>query len=106
MNAIAWLCSTCPDAQVRDGKEAIGYATKACQLTSWEDPSYVDTLAAAHAEAGDFVAAVKTQQEAIGLLDQEDYGAGYRADYEARLKLYQEGKPFHEEPPDTPPGRP
>jgi hypothetical protein len=50
-------------------------------------------LAAAHAEAGDFDAAVKWQTKANAL-----YGAGEnREKGEARLKLYQERRPYREE---------
>ena len=33
----AWLWSTCPDAKYRDGKKAVASATRACELTDWND---------------------------------------------------------------------
>ena len=43
-NSLAWLLGTCPQAGFRDGKKAVEYATKACELSMWNDPSMVDTL--------------------------------------------------------------
>jgi tetratricopeptide (TPR) repeat protein len=66
-NNLAWILATGPDASVRDGAEAVHYATRACELTDWKDPGNLDTLAAAHAEAGDFESAVRVTQQAIEL---------------------------------------
>ena len=55
----------------------------------------LDTLAAAYAETGDFDAAVKWQTKANALFtDGKD-----KTDGEARLKLYQEKKPYRETTP-------
>ena len=91
-NNLAWLLATCPDAKFRDGKRAVELATKACELTKWKVALDIGTLAAAHAEAGDFEAAVQWQTKANGL-----YGAGKdREKGEARLKLYQQKKRYQQ----------
>ena len=54
--------------------------------------SYVDTLAAAYAEAGDFVSAVEWQKKAIDLLTEEEHPRQWR-DFESRLKLYESRQP-------------
>ena len=90
-NGKAWLLATCPDDEVRDGKLAVEHATKACELEAWSNAYYVDTLAAAYAESGDFKSAVKWQEEAIRL------GAGpYAEGFEERLQLFKDGQPFRE----------
>jgi tetratricopeptide (TPR) repeat protein len=78
----AWIWATCPAELLRDGKQAVESAMRGCELTDWKDPTYLDTLAAAYAEAGDFEAAVKTQSKAIELVK----------DFDARLKAYQDKK--------------
>lgn len=109
-NNKAWLLATCPDDAVRDGELAVEHATQACELTSWSNYAYVDTVAAAYAEAGDFESAVKWQEEAIRL------GSGaLTPDFQRRLKLFKAGKPYREgvppyqhmideQPADFPPG--
>jgi tetratricopeptide (TPR) repeat protein len=91
-NSRAVLLASCPDEKYRDGKKAVADATKACQLTDWKDVEALDTLAAAHAESGDFDKAVEYSQKAIDLAADDD-----KPDLESRLKLYQDKKPFHKE---------
>jgi tetratricopeptide (TPR) repeat protein len=91
-NNLAWVLATAPDAEVRDGKKAVEYATKACDLSKHRNPADLDTLAAAYAETGDFKAAVRWQERAIRMLPAEP--ATEVKDYRDRLKLYQDGKPY------------
>lgn len=65
LNSRAWLYATCPDASIRNGQFAIADARKACELGKWKYPGYIDTLAAAYAEAGDFDSAVRYEERAI-----------------------------------------
>jgi tetratricopeptide (TPR) repeat protein len=43
--ALRWLRATCPKDAFRDGEKAVEYAKKACQLSGWEDPRSLGTLA-------------------------------------------------------------
>jgi serine/threonine-protein kinase len=88
-NLLAWVWSTCPDPDVRNGSRARECATRACELSEWSEPGFLDTLAAAYAECGEFDEAMKWQEKAIenvGSLEQE-------SDYRSRLDLYQQRKP-------------
>jgi tetratricopeptide (TPR) repeat protein len=87
LNMFAWALATSPDDTFRDGKRAVEYASRACEVSSWEDADDIDTLAAAHAEVGDFPQAVRLQEQALalGLLDDEA---------RRRLDLYREGRPY------------
>jgi tetratricopeptide (TPR) repeat protein len=96
LNHLALLRAACPTAEFRDGTKATENATKACELTDWKKAHYVGTLAAAYAETGDFDSAVEWQRKAIDLLTEEE--EELRADFEERLKLYQSGKPYRENP--------
>lgn len=66
LNRRGWLRATCPDASIRNGRAAVDDAKKACNLTKWKEATKIDTLAAASAEAGDFDAAVRYEQQAMG----------------------------------------
>lgn len=90
-NNKAWLLATCPDESVRDGQLAVEHATKACELTDWDNYAYVDTIAAAYAEAGDFESAAKWQEKAIELA-----GMSVDHDFHRRLRLFKAGKAYRE----------
>jgi tetratricopeptide (TPR) repeat protein len=91
LNGLAWLQATSPDDAVRDGPEALKYATKACELTDWKYPEYLDTLAAACAENGDFGHAVGFQKKTLLIAPPTE-----KAEFEARLELYKNHKPYRE----------
>ncbi|HEY5913456.1 MAG TPA: hypothetical protein VJA21_22950 [Verrucomicrobiae bacterium] len=92
-NLLGWIKATCPDASIRDGREAIAAATKACELTRWKEGNWIDTLAAACAEAGDFKRAIKFEERALrtGQPAESDQ-KGMRE----RLALYHQARPFRE----------
>lgn len=93
-NLLAWLMATATDNKCRDGQLALTAARDACDLSWWKNGSYIDTLAAAYAESGDFAAAVRWQIKAIELLGDKEH-----PDYDAmqtRLELYRGGRPYRE----------
>ena len=94
LNGLAWMLCTAPDDKVRDGKRAVELAKKACELTENKAGGYLDTLAAAYAELGDFARAVEWQEKALkaGDLPVRDLAGA-----EKRLALYKAKKPFREE---------
>jgi serine/threonine protein kinase/tetratricopeptide (TPR) repeat protein len=106
MNDFAWFFATPPDPEVVDAPQAISYAEQAVAATSRTNPTYLDTLAASYAAAGQFTNAVAIEREAISILRHTDYlsqyskGAGIKRDQESkedyalRLRLYERGVPF------------
>ncbi len=90
-NAVAWTLATSSEKKWRDGREAVKEATIACSLSQWKDPSYINTLAAAFAESGDFPQAVRRAEEALKIAAPED-----KASYTAHLVSFRAGKPWRE----------
>jgi tetratricopeptide (TPR) repeat protein len=88
-NEIAWLLATAPDDKLRDGKQAVEHATRACAATAYADFELIDTLAAAHAECGDFDAAVQWAQKALDLAPAEK-----KSEIRGRLELYRAKQPY------------
>ncbi len=64
LNNLAWLLATCPEARVRNGQQAVQLAERVCQLTDYEQPQLICTLAAAYAETGRFEDAVAASGKA------------------------------------------
>lgn len=90
-NGLAWFLATTPSDKHRNGRLAVRSASRACALTDSKIPAYVDTLAAAHAESGDFARARITQLAAWGQCDKDE-----KDDYYSRYKLYLQSKPYRQ----------
>jgi Flp pilus assembly protein TadD len=67
LNNLAWILATDSHAEIRNGADAVKFASAACKLTQGQNPLMLGTLAAAYAEAGDFDQAVATAQQAHDL---------------------------------------
>jgi tetratricopeptide (TPR) repeat protein len=83
----AFLLSVCPAPKYRDGAKAVRYATKACELTKWQDALHLAALAAAYAESGEFDQAIQFQKQADETSKQPDA---------ARLALYEQHQPMRD----------
>jgi len=92
-NGLAWAMSTSPQAEVRDGKTALEMATRACELTDWNNPYHLSTLAAAYAETGQFQRAIEFHRKAMAL---PDFPAAKMDRARQRLELYEDGMPYRE----------
>jgi tetratricopeptide (TPR) repeat protein len=88
-NFYALILSTSSQAELRNGKVAIEAASKACELTGWNDPSHLDVLACAYAETGDFDSAVKYERQAISLSKDGSIGELNR-----RFEMFQNRQAF------------
>jgi tetratricopeptide (TPR) repeat protein len=65
LNNLAWILATQKDPRWRDGAEAVRLAQHAVVLTGNGNPSTLDTLSAAYAEAGQFDEAITAAQTAV-----------------------------------------
>jgi tetratricopeptide (TPR) repeat protein len=87
----AWLMATCRDERYRNTELALDAAQKAIEIDGADDFRYLDTLAAAYANAGQFEQAVETEEKAIELAPDDVVEK-----YAARLALYKEGRPYRD----------
>lgn len=88
----AWLMSTAPDDRIRHGQYALDAAQKAIELDG-ESYRYLDTLAAAYANAGRYADAREAEQKAIEAAPPDVADA-----YQARLAKYQNDQPHRDAP--------
>jgi len=97
LNNLAWILATDSHAELRDGKQAVQLAARACELTHDKVPLLIGTLAAAYAEVGQFDEAVAAAQKAHDLAlatGKTDIGAKNLE----LMELYRAHRPFHENP--------
>jgi tetratricopeptide (TPR) repeat protein len=95
LNEVAWTLATNPNASLRNGAEAVELGQRAMKLTGGQQPTIVDTLAAAYAEAGQFPKAVETAEQALDLASGQS-NAALADTLRTRLKLYQNASPYRE----------
>lgn len=93
-NNLAWILATSRQAAFRDGKKAVEHATRACELTDWKNPWYLDTLAAAYAEVGAYQSAVDWQEKAVA--SASSFSEEELPLVRKRLALYRGRQPYRE----------
>ena len=96
MNSLAWLLAVSEKTTVHDPDRAIRLALRACELTNYNTPQLLDTLAAAYAAAGAFDKAVETAEKAFELCQSPEQNT-LKQEIEERLALYRAGKSYTEE---------
>jgi serine/threonine-protein kinase len=85
-NNLAWIFATAKDPAYRDCKKAIYYAHKALKID--KNPSWLDTLAAAYAECGNFEIAVNIERKAFKLSQPPN------DNFRKRIEIYKMGKTY------------
>lgn len=96
LNEVAHVLAASPDPSVRNGAEAVTLAQRAVELTGGQEAIYLDTLAAAYAEAGRFPDAIETAQRALRVATRQDQSQ-LREGLAARLGLYQARQPYRDD---------
>jgi arylsulfatase A-like enzyme len=66
-NNLAWTLATVEDEKLRDPAKAVRFAIRACELTQYARPDFLDTLAVAFAATDDFPKAIETAEKALEL---------------------------------------
>ncbi len=95
LNWSAWIMATSSDAALRDGRRALEFAERVCRASAYGNAAALDTLAAAHAECGQFEQAVQFAQKALAVTP-PDQQATLGEQIRQRLELYRRGEPYRE----------
>ncbi len=93
---LAWIRATCALPQFRDAEAAVRLAEEADRRTRHRMPKFLDTLAAAYAEAQRWPRAVATAELAIRTAIDQDQTENL-AKMRQRLASYREGRPWRED---------
>ena len=96
LNAIAWTLAV--DVQDGDLDVARAQAERACEITKYQSPRDLDTLARVHFRRGDIASAVRLQRDAI------EHAGKYHDGYTAPLAEFEEA--LDERPSNPMEGRP
>jgi len=93
LNNLAWVLATSPDDAVRNAKRSLECGLKASELTKYEKPHILSTLAAGYAESGDWETAIKWSGKAVelGAAEQE-----VDDQLKKELEGYKQKKPWRE----------
>jgi len=92
---LAWTLATCPRAEFRNGVEALAVLEPVVEGTGRDDPTVLDTLAAAHAEAGQFAQAVEAAGRALTLAKKSG-NEDLANELQQRRIRYAASQPYHE----------
>ncbi len=95
LNSLAWILATNSQPQYRDPQRAVQLAQKASKLTDFNDPTHLDTLAAAQAANGQFKAAVETAALAIEMSREKGHNS-VADEIQTHLDLYKQRKTYRE----------
>lgn len=87
----AWLMATCPEDRFRDPALALKAAQRALELDGQGDYRYLDTLAAAQANAQQYDQALQTMQQALKVAP-----ADVQPELQGRVAQYQARQPFRD----------
>jgi len=95
-NALAWLLATSPVSELRDGPRAVRLAQQNVSAPGPPHAGYLDTLAAAYAEAGDFERALVEQRRALGMVEGRDLPPDIAAYFRDHLTVLEAGRPVRD----------
>ncbi|MGA2451231.1 MAG: tetratricopeptide repeat protein [Polyangiaceae bacterium] len=93
--SLAWVLATSSDASVRNGVRAVQMAQEAQRFSGGGNPQFLETLAAAYAEAGRFSDALDTATQALERATAH-HGSKLASRLRTQIALYQTGSPVRD----------
>ncbi len=87
LNNVAWLYATSKHAMARNPLESVRLAYRACKLTEWKNPYYLDTLAACYASTGEFKNALQVANMAL-VISKTSGDKALQASIEKAMQFY------------------
>jgi tetratricopeptide (TPR) repeat protein len=95
MSNLAWIFATSPDESLRNGAKAVQLAEQAMRVSRGRISILFRTLAAAYAENGRFVDAIRAAQRGVELANSQG-NSGLATELQANIALYQEQQPLRD----------
>jgi protein O-mannosyl-transferase len=96
LNNLAWLMSAGPDDSLRNGAKAVELARKVNRISKQDNPTFIRTLAAAYAEAGQFENAIETAQRASEVANAQGQH-GFAVQIQEESDLYRRHLPLRDQ---------
>jgi tetratricopeptide (TPR) repeat protein len=97
LNNLAWLFAVKENSLFYNPPEAVKLAQRACELTEFKRPDFLDTLAIAYASVGRFPEAIKNAEKAINLAQRRNLKLA--EEIKNRLELYNRDRPYSQNTP-------
>lgn len=94
--AVAWIMATSPFQELRNGKEALRLAEKACDIFRDKDPYSLEVLGVAQAEYGSFRRAIDATRKASELYDKTG-NIVKAAAMKNRITMFDHSTPYRDE---------
>jgi len=95
LNKLAWLFAAVDNASIHNAQKAVEFAKRGCELTGYNDPMLLDTLAVAYAAAGRFDEAKVTAEKALNIA-KETGRENLVVGIQERIKFYEAGQPYRQ----------
>jgi len=95
LNNLAWIRATSEDTTLLNPEEAVRLAQHACEMSGYQYPLFLKTLAAAYGASNRFEIATKTAQKALSLSLSSNQQQ-LADEIKEHLALYKEGQPYRE----------
>jgi len=95
VNSLAWVLAVNEKAAILNPDRAVKLARRACELTDYKKPEFLDTLAVAYAAGSDFGKAIEITKNALELCQSPEKET-LRKELESRLVFYKAGRPYVE----------